>query len=53
MKDRFAKCGFNCGRCRANKENTRTNQDRQFCSEGWAKYFGVRFKPDLLHCVGC
>ena len=53
MKDLFAKCGFNCGRCPAYKENAKTHQDRQRGSEGWKKYYGFRIRLDRMYCDGC
>lgn len=53
MKDIFAKCGCNCGHCRAYKENAKTEDDRQRCSEGWEKYIGAKLKPDICYCEGC
>ena len=53
MKDFFAKCGCNCGHCLAFKANSRTDEDRQRCSDGWHKYFGVKLRPDLCYCQGC
>jgi hypothetical protein len=53
MKNIFARCGVNCGHCPAYKENVKTKQDRQFCSDGWAKYLGARLKPAICICEGC
>ncbi len=54
MKDLFAPCGINCGRCPSYKSNLLTNEDRQRCSDGWHKYHGFRLSPEkLLCCDGC
>ncbi|MFQ5910704.1 MAG: DUF3795 domain-containing protein, partial [Thermoplasmata archaeon] len=53
MKDWYAKCGCNCGRCLGFKGNARTDEDKQRCSDGWHRYFGVRLRPDLCYCPGC
>lgn len=54
MSDLFAKCGINCSRCPSYRENLKTDEDRQKCSDGWYKYFGFRLSPEkLLLCDGC
>ena len=54
MKDLFAKCGMNCGRCSTYKENLKTEEDRQRCSDAWKKYFNIRLSPEKLRlCDGC
>jgi len=53
MQDIFSKCGFNCGRCPAFKENIKTDEDRQRGSEGWKKYYGFRIRIDRMYCDGC
>lgn len=53
MKDIFARCGFNCGRCPAYKENVKTNEERQRGSDGWKKYFGFQIRYDRMYCDGC
>jgi hypothetical protein len=54
MKNRFSKCGCNCGRCPSYKGNLRTDEDRQRCSDGWHKYLGIRLSPGTLRpCDGC
>ena len=53
MKDLFGKCGFNCGRCAAYKENALTDEDRQRGSDGWKKYYGFRIRLDRMYCDGC
>jgi hypothetical protein len=53
MKDLFSKCGANCGRCPAYRENVRTSEDRQRCSDGWHKYLGVRLNVQRCYCDGC
>lgn len=54
MKDIFAKCGVNCGRCPSYGENLQTDEDRQRCSDGWQKYLGFRLSPGRLRlCDGC
>ena len=49
----FAKCGANCDRCPAYRENVRTADDRQRCSDGWHKYLGVRLSVQRCYCDGC
>ena len=49
----FSKCGFECSRCPAFKDNSRTEADREQGSALWAKYFGLHFKPDIVRCEGC
>ena len=49
----FAKCGANCGRCPAYRENVRTADGRQRCSDGWHKYLGVRLTVQRCYCDGC
>ena len=53
MSDLFSKCGFNCGRCPAYKENVETFEDRQRTSDGWRKYLGFRVKAEWCYCDGC
>jgi hypothetical protein len=54
MRDLFAKCGCNCGRCPSYKGNLQTDEDRQRCSDGWFKYLGLRLSPGKLRlCDGC
>jgi hypothetical protein len=54
MKDLFAKCGCNCGRCPSYKGNLQTDEDRQRCSDGWYRYLGFRLSPGKLRpCDGC
>ena len=54
MKNLFSKCGCNCGRCPSYKENLRTDEGRQRCSDGWYKYLGFRLSPGKLRlCDGC
>lgn len=53
MKDLYAKCGANCGRCPAYKENVKTEEAKQRCSEGWAKYLGFQTTPGRCYCDGC
>ena len=54
MKDLLAKCGINCGHCPSYRENLRSADDRQRCSDGWAQYLGFRLSPDKLRlCDGC
>jgi hypothetical protein len=53
MKDLFSKCGSNCGRCPAYRENVKTDEDRQRCSDGWHMYLGARLRPDRCYCDGC
>jgi len=53
MTDLFSKCGANCGRCPAYRENVRSDADRQRCSDGWHKYLGARLKVERCYCDGC
>jgi len=53
MKDLFSKCGANCGRCPAYRENVKTSEDRQRCSDGWHKYLGARLNVQRCYCDGC
>jgi hypothetical protein len=54
MGDIIAKCGCNCSRCSTYKDNLATPGDRQLCSDGWKKYFGIRLSPEKLRaCDGC
>ena len=53
MKDLFSKCGANCGRCPAYRENVRSDADRQRCSDGWHKYLGARLSVQRCYCDGC
>lgn len=53
MKDSFAKCGNNCGRCSLYTENL-TDDKRQWISEGMGDYIGWKPKPETLKpCAGC
>jgi hypothetical protein len=53
MRDLFSKCGANCGRCPAYRENVRTSEGRQRCSDGWHKYLRVRLNVQRCYCDGC
>ncbi|UCD92455.1 MAG: DUF3795 domain-containing protein [Methanobacteriota archaeon] len=53
VKDFFAKCGCNCGHCLAFKGNSKTDEDRQRCSDGWHRYLGAKLKPEICYCNGC
>ncbi len=53
METVFAKCGFDCTRCPAFEANSKTADDRKRGAQIWEKYFGLRFKPDVLRCQGC
>jgi hypothetical protein len=53
MNDWFSKCGANCSRCPAYRENAATVEARQRCSDGWHTYLGVRLNPDRCYCDGC
>jgi len=53
MKDIISKCGANCGRCPAYKENLITEEDRQRVSDRFDQYFGIQIKPDAIYCDGC
>jgi hypothetical protein len=53
MRDLYAKCGNNCGRCALYQENL-TDDKRQWCAEGMARYIGWNPKPENLRlCAGC
>jgi hypothetical protein len=52
-KDWYGKCGCNCGRCPGFAGNARTDADRQYCSDGWAKYLGARLNQSSIRCRGC
>jgi hypothetical protein len=52
-KDWYGKCGCNCGRCPGFAGNARTDADREYCSDGWAKYLGARLKASSVRCRGC
>ena len=53
MSDGFAKCGVHCTACPAYRENVHSDEDKQRCSEGWAKYLNARLKPERCYCDGC
>jgi hypothetical protein len=53
MEYLFSKCGFECSRCPAYKDNSATETDRQRGSAKWEKYFGLHLKPDMIRCEGC
>jgi hypothetical protein len=53
MKDIYAKCGFNCGRCPAYKDNAKTEEQKKHGSDGWKKYFGFRLNTERMYCDGC
>ncbi len=53
VRDLYSKCGANCGRCPAFRENIATDEDRQRCSDGWHRYLGARVRPDRINCDGC
>lgn len=53
MTDLFGKCGNNCGRCALYAKNL-TDEKRQWCADGMARYIG--WNPDparLRRCAGC
>jgi len=52
-KDWYGKCGCNCGHCPGFAGNARTDADRQYCSDGWARYLGARLKASSIRCLGC
>ncbi len=53
MRDRYSKCGMNCGRCPSFKENLQSMDDRIRCSNGW-QLFGINLSPEKLRaCDGC
>jgi hypothetical protein len=53
MKDYYAKCGANCGRCPLFVENL-TDDKRQWIVDGMARYFNWHLKPERLRaCAGC
>jgi hypothetical protein len=53
MADVFSKCGVRCSACPAYRGNIRSDQDRQRCSEGWARYLNAKLKPERCYCDGC
>lgn len=53
MEDLYSKCGARCTCCPAYRENVRTFEDRQRCSDGWYKYLGARVKLERCYCDGC
>lgn len=53
MKDLFSKCGYNCGRCPAYRENATTDEVRKWGSDGWKKYYGFQIKYERMYCDGC
>jgi hypothetical protein len=53
MEDLFSKCGARCSHCPAYRENVRSDDDRQRCSDGWHKYLGPRVTADRCYCDGC
>jgi len=54
MQELIAKCGNNCTRCSSYKDNLKTDEDRQRCSDGWYQYHGFRYSAEkLLLCDGC
>jgi hypothetical protein len=53
MKALLSKCGFDCGRCAAYKENVKTKKDRQRGNEAWKKYYGFRLSVSRMYCDGC
>ncbi|MFQ6087725.1 MAG: DUF3795 domain-containing protein [Candidatus Methanofastidiosia archaeon] len=54
MKDLFGKCGNNCARCPLYRDNLITDEDRQWCADGMAKYINWHPKPEKLRqCEGC
>ena len=53
MKELYGKCGNNCGHCSLYVENL-TDDRRQWCVEGLAKYLNWNPKPETLRpCAGC
>jgi hypothetical protein len=53
MRDLFAKCGNNCGRCALYAGNL-TDEKREWCASGMARYINWRPKPEnLRQCAGC
>jgi len=54
MTDPIAKCGCDCSQCPSYKNNLRTLEDRNHCSAGWQRCFGIRLSPEKLRtCDGC
>jgi hypothetical protein len=53
MSDVFAKCGARCTVCPGFRENVRCVEDKQRCSEGWAKYLNAKLKAERCYCDGC
>lgn len=49
----IGKCGVDCGNCQAFRPNAETAEARQRTGDAWAKYFGVRLKPEHILCNGC
>ena len=53
MRDWYAKCGNNCGRCALYAGNL-TDEKREWCASGMARYINWRPKPEnLRQCAGC
>ena len=53
VQQSFSKCGARCSRCPAYRENVKSYEDQQCCSDGWHKYLGARLNPDRCYCDGC
>lgn len=50
----IARCGINCRFCPSYREHVRTDEDKQRCSDVWAKFLGFRVEPDAIRaCDGC
>lgn len=49
----YARCGFQCRKCPAYKENIKNSANQQKVSDGWHKYFGFRIPPEEIYCDGC
>ena len=43
----YAKCGNHWSQCPSFRENLVTDEDRQWCSDGWLKYHGFRYSPAI------
>lgn len=53
MRDWYGKCGNNCGRCALYAGNL-TDEKREWCANGMARYINWRPKPEnLRQCAGC
>jgi len=53
MKEILARCGYRCDLCPGYSGNIESAEDRQWCSDGWFRYIGIRYAPDEIGCHGC